>query len=337
MPPRLTTLVIASLGVGVFWALRLPLPFLFGPMFACLTAALFGVQMNTLGMVSKSARTILGVAVGASITPLFFSELLAVKYSVLLAALYTLAIAMLGVPFFRYVWRFDPPTAYFAAMPGGLQDMVVFGMEAGGDARALSLIQATRVLIIVVSMPILILHVFGASLSQPIGVAATSLPPHEIALMILAAAVGWQVARMLGLFGAAILGPMIAAAVLSLMGLLHNRPPTEAILFAQFFIGSGLGVYFSGITLGELRRVVVAGSSYALLLGGLAFGFSWLAASITGVSGLDAFLAFAPGGQAEMTILAIAVGADLSYVVTHHIVRLILVITGAPIMVRFLR
>jgi len=37
---RLETLVIAAAGVFVFAQLSLPLPFLFGPMFFCLLAAL---------------------------------------------------------------------------------------------------------------------------------------------------------------------------------------------------------------------------------------------------------------------------------------------------------
>mgnify|MGYP002651897168 CR=1 FL=1 len=42
--------------------------------------------------------------------------------------------------------------------------------------------------------------------------------------------------------------------------------------------------------------------------------------------GVEGFLAFAPGGQAEMTVLAIVVGADLGFVVVHHLTRLVLVI-----------
>ncbi|MEC9196598.1 MAG: AbrB family transcriptional regulator, partial [Pseudomonadota bacterium] len=52
---------------------------------------------------------------------------------------------------------------------------------------------------------------------------------------------------------------------------------------------------------------------------------------------VEAFLAFAPGGQAEMTVLSIVTGADLGYVVTHHLMRIILVIIGAPVLARVLR
>ena len=52
---------------------------------------------------------------------------------------------------------------------------------------------------------------------------------------------------------------------------------------------------------------------------------------------VDGFLAFAPGGQADMTIFALIVGADLGYVIVHHLTRVFLVITGAPIAARIVR
>ena len=52
--------------------------------------------------------------------------------------------------------------------------------------------------------------------------------------------------------------------------------------------------------------------------------------------GMEALLAFAPGGQAELTVLALIVGADVAFVVAHHVVRIFFVILGAPIAVRSL-
>jgi hypothetical protein len=51
---------------------------------------------------------------------------------------------------------------------------------------------------------------------------------------------------------------------------------------------------------------------------------------------VEAFLAFAPGGQAEMTVLAIVTGADLGFVITHHLTRIVLVIVGAPLVAGFM-
>ncbi|HCI99646.1 MAG TPA: aminopeptidase [Sulfitobacter sp.] len=328
---RSLTLILAGAGTLAFWALDLPLPFLFGPMAACLIAALSNVPIKGFGQVSVAARTILGVAVGASITPDLFHQLPQMAMSVALVPVFIALIGIIGVPFFRHVWGFDGPTAYYAAMPGGLQDMVIFGTDAGGDPRALSLIHATRVLIIVTLAPAFLTLVYGARLTNPIGAPVTELPVGEMALMAAAALIGWKGGERIGLFGASILGPMIVTAALSLSDLIHSRPPAEAILAAQFFIGCGIGVHFLGVTWGELTRVVLAGIAYVLVLAVLAAGFTGLVTWAGLGNPVEAFLAFAPGGQAEMTVLAIVTGADLGFVITHHLTRIVLVIVGAPL------
>jgi len=114
-----------------------------------------------------------------------------------LVPIHVVMIGLVAVPFFRRL-GYDPVTAWYAAMLGGLQDMFSFGIDAGGAGRALA------------------------------------LPLHEFALMEAAALIGWKGAELIGLFGATILGPMVLTAALSLGGLIHNRPPAEEILAAAF-------------------------------------------------------------------------------------------------------
>ena len=166
MPPDFTrrgaTLLIAGAGAAVFYGLGLPLPFLFGPMTACLIAALARAPLKGMGAVSTMARTILGVAVGASITPEVVGRIPHMLGSVSLVVAYVVIIGAVGFPFFRRL-GYDPATAWYAAMPGGLQDMVAFGQEAGGDARALALIHATRVLVVVTLLGCLVLTWYAIS------------------------------------------------------------------------------------------------------------------------------------------------------------------------------
>lgn len=331
------TLVISAIGAAVFWFLHLPLPFLFGPMLASLLAALSGAPLRGTGQVSVAARTILGVAVGATVTPAVIGQVPQMLASVALIPVYIGLIALVGVPFFHKICKFDRATSYYAAMPGGLQDMVIFGQEAGGDVRALSLIHATRVLVIISIAPIILVQGFGADLTNPIGAPAADIPATELGIMVLAALIGWKGGEKLGLFGASILGPMIVTAALSLLGVVHFRPPAEAILFAQFFIGTGIGVGYVGVTVHELRRFVLAGVLYVAILAIVAALFTEVLV-LSGLAGhLDGFLAFSPGGQAEMTVLAIIAGADLGFVVIHHLVRIVTVITGAPLAAQLFR
>jgi membrane AbrB-like protein len=330
------TLGVAALGVALFIFLNLPLPWLLGPLFACLVAALAGAKLKGPPVMGDAMRTVLGVAVGASITPDVAGRVPDMALSLALVPPFILAIGLVGYPFFRRVCKFDPATSYYGAMPGGLQDMLVFGQEAGGNVRHLSLIHATRVLLVVSALPFVLTTILGMDLDRPIGAPAAQLPPHELLLMVAIAGFGWWGAKRVGLFGATILGPMILATFASLTGLIHSRPPAEAILAAQFFIGLSVGVKYVGVTWAELRRVVVAAIGYTLLIGMVALAFAEVAYFLNLAPQAEALLAFSPGGQGEMTVLAIVAGADIAYVVTHHLTRIVVVILGAPIVARWL-
>ncbi|ABL68438.1 AbrB family transcriptional regulator [Paracoccus denitrificans] len=328
---RILTSALAALGGAAFLLLHLPLPMLLGPMLACLIAALAGAPLAGAGQFGIFMRTILGVAVGASITPGVLAELPDVAASLLFVPGFIGVIALVGYPLFRRVFGFDHATAWYGAMPGGLQDMLVFGEEAGGDIRALSLIHATRVLVIVTVAPLIMTAWWGVDLSQPPGTPMRATGAAEIALMVAAGLIGWKGAERLGIFGASILGPMVLTAALSLSGLITQRPPAEMIQAAQFFIGIAVGVKYAGITLRELRLHVTAGIVYALLLAWISLIFIEVIVHLRLAPGLDAFLAFLPGGQAEMVVIALIAGADLAYVVSHHLLRMIIVIVLGPV------
>jgi len=334
---RCMTVLISAAGVAIFLLLDLPLPFLFGPMAASLVIALCGAPLAGLGQVSIAARSVLGVAIGTSVTPALVAELPSMLASVALVPLYIVVIGLIGVPFFRKICGFDLVTAFYAAMPGGAADMTIFGQEAGANVRQLSLVHVTRLMVIMVVAPIILVNVYGVGLTHPIGPPASDLPVWELVIMAVAAIVGWKGGERIGLFGAAILGPLLVSAVLSLAGVLHLRPPREALLAAQFLIGMGIGVSYVGVTLRELRNTVAGGAAFVVILAALAGAVTELV-TLTGLAPpVEGFLSFIPGGQAEMSMLALVSGADLSFVVVHHLTRILVVILGAPVLFRLLR
>lgn len=332
----LTTHAIAGAGVAAFHLLSLPLPWLLGPIIACLMAALAGVEMRSLSPLNNAMRSILGVAVGATFTTALVVSMASMWSTLALVPVMIILIGLVGIPYFQKLWGFDFATSYYGAMPGGLQDMLVFGEEAGGDIRALSLIHATRVMVIVVALPFILSAYWQVDLSNPPGAPAASLPLSQLALMVFAGLAGWQIAKAVGLFGASILGPLILAGILSLTGILQHRPPAEAIWAAQFFIGMTVGTKYAGVTGEEVRRDVTAALGYCLILLVLSAGFVEFVNLLHLAPPMETLLAFTPGGQAEMAVLAIIAGADVAFVIAHHVLRIFVVILGAPIAARLM-
>lgn len=332
-----STFCIALVGVAIFHILELPLPWLLGPIIACLIAALAGLPMRGIKLLNDGMRTILGVAVGATFTPVVLGSMLGMWPTLLLIPVMVVAIGLVGVPYFQRIWGYDFATSYYSTMPGGLQDMLVFGEEAGGDPRKLSLIHATRVLVIVVALPFILNGVLHLDLTAAPGAPAASLPLYEMLIMIACGIIGWRVAKRIGMLGASILGPLILTAAASLSGVLHHRPPAEAIWLAQFFIGMTVGAKYAGVTATEVRRDLTAGLGFCVIL----FVLTVIFASGIHAAGLapplEVLLAFAPGGQAELAILALIVGADMAFVVAHHVLRIFVVILGAPLFAKLFR
>lgn len=335
--PRLTTLLAAFIGAGGFLILKLPIPLLLGPMFACLLFGLAGLRLLDMGTMGTFFRTFLGVAIGSSITSDLIFELPQHAPTLIMIPLFVLCIGLTGYPFFRKVMRFDHPTAYYSAMPGGLQDMLIFGEEAGGNVRTMSLIHATRVLVIISGVPIFMTLMLDVDLTRPPGVRASELPNHEVLIMIVAGYAGWKIAAKAGMFGASILGPLILSALLSLGGIINSRPPVEMIWVAQFFIAIAVGSNYTGITGREIRRDVFAGLVFTLIMAAIAGLFIAVLQHYSSADSLDIWLAFLPGGQAEMALIAILSGADIAFVVTHHLLRIFVVILAAPVIARWFK
>ena len=309
-----------------------PLPFLFGSLFGCLTASLFGVELAGMPLVSNVSRTVLGVAIGTTLTMEVITTIPRYIPTLLIVPLYVGLISCVGYPFFRRILKYDRPTAFYSSMPGGLQDMVVFGIEAGGNPRTLSLVHATRSLVLVTIAPIVLTQIFELELDNPLGSPITELPLIENIGLFLTGIVGMILFRKLKLFGADILGPLLLSAPLAIFGILTHRPSEEMIILSQFFIGIGVGIHYQGITTKELSRDIIAGLGFVAVVIAIALITLLGASQISDIPLFELFLCFWPGGQAEIAVMTLAAGGSVSIIVLHHIVRIFLVITGAPIL-----
>ena len=78
-----------------------------------------------------------------------------------------------------------------------------------------------------------------------------------------------------------------------------------------------------------------AGDTVVLLCATLAFAMGL--AQLTGLPTVPLVLAFSPGGLAEMSLIAIAIGADAAFVATHHVVRIFLIVVIAPLAFKLMR
>ena len=98
-----------------------------------------------------------------------------------------------------------------------------------------------------------------------------------------------------------------------------------------------VGSKYAGVTGPEVKRDVTAALGFCIILLVLTAIFVEFIYLFSLAPPMETLLAFAPGGQAEMTVLALIAGADVAFVIVHHVLRIVVVIVGAPIAARLMK
>ena len=323
-------LSFGAAGGWIFQQLQLPLPWMLGALSATLIAALAGVPLRAPAEVRPLMSSVLGVLLGSAFSVAMLDHAGEWALSLLMLVPYMVLTGLLGVPYFMRVAGYDRVTAYFSSMPGGLNEMVVVGAQAGGDERIISLTHAGRILLAVFCLPMAFQFLLGLDPGQrqQFAVSISDVPVHE--LLILTACIGgWPIAAKLRIPAAQLVGPMLVSAAVHIAELSHAKPPDEIVNIAQWVIGTALGCRFVGMPLREVGRVLLHSAGLVAIMMAISTGFALIIQNWVDVRLPGIILAFAPGGLAEMTLIALALGIDVAYVALHHMVRIVMVLIGA--------
>ena len=81
----------------------------------------------------------------------------------------------------------------------------------------------------------------------------------------------------------------------------------------------------------------MAASVSAGFMMALAAAVGWVLSEATGLPFHAIWLAFAPGGLAEMTLISLTMGIDVAFVSTHHVIRVAFMVIAAPAVFHFLQ
>lgn len=325
------TLVLATAGGYVFHYFHLPLPWMLGAMVLTMIAAISGLPLARTRPIRPPFAAIIGVTLGSAFQPSVLSQGQAFLVLIPAIILATALCGAAGYHYLRHIAGFDPVTAYFSAMPAGIQEMVLQGGLAGGDERRIALIHGSRIFLLVLVVPIFYATIFHAD-SQ-----ATPLLRHsaaELALtdwlwLIGAGVFGWGLARHLGIPNASMIGPLLISAAVHMTGLSSTMPPLGGIVLAQIVLGSSLGSNFIGTSWLVLWHSLRHGLVLVPIFASICIGVTMLAAPLTGLDRSVLFLTLAPGGTTEMSLIALALHAEIALVTSSQLVRILLVNLGA--------
>ncbi|RYH12170.1 AbrB family transcriptional regulator [Tropicimonas sp. IMCC6043] len=314
----------------------MPLPWMLGPMIGCSLAAVAGAPLHGPAGLRQVVIPVIGVMLGSGFHPGLFANIGEWIGTLLLLPAFLATATVASYTFYRRVGGYSPVNAFFCAAPGGINEMVVLGAEAGGDERRIALAHALRIFlsISIIALVFALLLDIRAARGPGSWVGLTDLSLRDAALLVAGGVAGLLLGRRLRLPAPMLFGPMLASAATHMTGIVTAAPPSLFVVAAQITIGTILGCRFAGISVTEMRRDMALGFGSALVLLAVTTGFAALLLPLTGTPLAQAVLAYSPAGLTEMSLLSLAMGQDVAYVSTMHVARIAMILFGMTLVFR---
>ncbi len=326
------TLAVAAAAGALFARLRMPLPWMLGPLFLTAALGIAGVPLATSSRLRNVGQWVIGMVIGLYFTPEVVALLPRLAPALLAGVAWAL---LLGYAFYRWLlWaspemRDDRAGAFFAAAIGGASEMALLAERHGGAIDRVAAAHSLRVLMVVALIPFgfQALGVAGTSPAQP---AEQAVQTVGLALLGAASAAGMALFHRLRVPNPWVLGSLAVTAGLTAAEVPLSALPAWASPAAQVLIGVALGSRFTPEFARAAPRWLGAVALGTVAMIAASAAFAWALAGLVGLHPATVLLGTSPGGIAEMTITAKVLQLGVPAVAAFHVTRYVgvMVFTG---------
>jgi uncharacterized protein len=314
------TVVLAATGGGLFHALDVPAGWLTGAMIAVAAGAMARVPLHMPAPAANGALVLLGMSMGAGVTPDTLRQAAAWPLSILVLAVSVVASIAVCSFWFERIHGWDRATARFAAIPGALPAVLAMAVGTSADLPRVALAQSLRLVTLVAVMPPLLRWLAVPSTGTTTSIGTPGNLSGFLLLLGASAATAGLMYRM-RFPGGVLLGAMMASAVLHGTGMIQGLLPPDLLAAGFTAIGAVIGSRFRGVKLSALLAILrpsLESVVLALVISGMCAG---IASALLDLPMGQIWLAYTPGGIEAMSIVAFALGFDVAFVGMHHVVR----------------
>jgi membrane AbrB-like protein len=331
---RLLTLAAAGAGGYAAFSLKIPLPWVLGAMMGTALVMLLGVGGRQPLQGRRAAQITIGTALGLTFTQEVIREVASLGHWMLAGAAFSIMLTMLFSRVIQRLAGIDGPTAIYSVAVGASAEMALQAQKAGADGAQVASAHAIRI-ILVVTLASVVAHYSGEKAGPYIS-AATPAIGWQLALLFvfLAPACGWLAER-LRVPNAWLLGPVIMAGSFAASGV-NGRMFPEALVAAQVLIGWSLGQHMTRQFFIKSPRMLASAAAVTLSMLAICVLLAWGLSKTGVITLLTAFLAVAPGGTAEMAIIAKTFGIGAPIVTAFHFFRVISTVLSIRWVFKFL-
>lgn len=335
---KLFTLLLAWAAAELCLWLRMPIPWMLGPLLATALLTLGGLPTRSDLRLRNAGQWVMGASLGLYFTPQIVAQLLGLWWAVVSSVVWAL---LLGLLYGHWLYRSCSgrlpgvddaalrPSAYYAGAIGAASEMTLLAEREGARTDLVAASHSLRMLIVVLVMPFGMLmakswwHLDVVALSPGLTKTASVV---GLALLALATGAGAWLMRWRRLPNPWFLGPLLVAIALAVTQTAPSAVPAVLSNLAQLFIGVSLGVRFSPAFVRTAPHWLwrVALGTLGLLLACAVFG--GLLALVSGLHPATAMLGTAPGGMTEMSITAKVLQLGVAVVTAFQVTRLVAVL-----------
>nr|WP_315597774.1 AbrB family transcriptional regulator [uncultured Cupriavidus sp.] len=226
-------------------------------------------------------------------------------------------------------------TGAWGSLPGAASIMGALASENGGNGILVSLMQYLRVVLVVVTGPLVAHAIVDAHPVAPSAIAAathTSTSPWLLGTLtaIGIAAVGCWLGTRLRILAGAFLVPMALGAIWVTAVPIPVVVPSPLLGACFAILGWTIGLQFRRDLLRPLVVSLPIMLAAIVAMMTLCSATAWLISAISGVSFLTAYLATSPGGVESIVAIALGTDADMNFVVASQTLRLFSVVLCGP-------
>ncbi len=320
------TLAIALAGGTAFTYLGLPAGLVSGSVLAVAAAALLGRPVKVPLVLARICYVIVGILLGAVVTPATLRGVATWPASIAILMIGAVCMTVATTSYLRVVHRWDLLSALMGASPGSMAQVIALSTELGADLRAVAVVQTVRVLLLVIGLPngLALFGLAAPALAVARGPAGVNVLGEMILLASIATACAVGFARM-RFPGGLLFGALAGSGVLHGSGVIHAVLPWWIGSASVVTLGALVGSRFANTTLRTLAGFLGAAFGSFTVSMAVAAAFILIDAHVFNFSIANIVIAFSPGAQDTMMVLALALHLDPVYVGAHHLARFLVV------------
>ena len=314
--------------------LRLPASFLIGPLVAAIMVRLAGVSVRVPRPVFLAAQAVVGAMLGSALTPSIVATFRA-DWPILTGSVVAIiAAATLSGYLLSRFGVVPGTTGVWGASPGAASAMVIQAAAHGADVPMVAFMQYLRVLFVASAASVTARIWIGVDAMPPPGVIFPPLHPGPLAATAAIVAVTAGLGILSRVPSGAMIGPLLAGAVLHGTDLFVFDLPTWLLITAYTGLGWTIGLGFTRASVVHAARALPWIILSILSLMAFAAGLSLVLVQELGVDPLTAYLATSPGGMDTVAIIAASTPVDVSFVLALQAVRFFALMAVGPALSR---